>query len=204
MDKIIVKGKLIRANQPLTGWGVEVPMEGTEATIELSPRELLEQIPHAQIAELLEMINLPQPQQEHSKQNKDGNPIWEKPQQDKCPKEAKSEKTFELEEILHRLLSRYKEGIISYTIKGESHWDKELEISCTVKEIKRWAEQSEKGELASKEEIEKIISEVTFVTYAFEEDRKTNLKKLMDEPIRAIAHALVGKVEIIKHINRKD
>ena len=37
---------------------------GDEVTVELSPREFLEQMTHKQISELLEMINLPQPQQE--------------------------------------------------------------------------------------------------------------------------------------------
>ncbi len=144
------------------------------------------------------IVHLPQPQQEHSKQDKDGNPIWKKPQQEKCPKEAKPEKTFELEKILHRLLSRYKEGIVSYTIKGESHWDKELEISCAVKEIKRWAEQSEKPESASVEELRDIIHKHT--------------SEMLDNPddygiypttkfYNNLIHALVGKVRKIEPQN---
>jgi len=57
-------------------------------TVNISPRELLEQITHKEIGEILDLINLPR---EKSKQDKDGNPIWVKPQGlnitcDKCGK----------------------------------------------------------------------------------------------------------------------
>lgn len=56
MDKIIVKGYATHFDSKNL----------QDTTIELSPREFLEQISHKQIGELLKMINLPQPQQEES------------------------------------------------------------------------------------------------------------------------------------------
>ena len=44
--------------------------------------------------------------------------------------------------------------------------------------------------MLSEIEAEKIISEVTFVTYGFEEDRNSHLKNIMGEPVRKIAHAI--------------
>ncbi len=260
-DKIIVKGKFISAENKKLKTFKKWEDDNTEATIELSPptpSEISnlkagdEVLVKKKVSYFLAggnivttdahdiydpddiIIILPQPQQEHSKQDENGNPIWEKPQQEfshycfefntacpfikteavtcsqlrqyhpecvkyfekksqqeKCPKEAKPEKTFELEEILHRLLCRYKEGIISYTIKGESHWDKELEISCAVKEIKRWAEQSAKGELASEAEILKIIISSELFDHAMKDP---NLKVGHIIGADKLAHALVGRI----------
>jgi len=91
MDKIILKGKLFKKE---IGQG--------QAEIEVSPQELIQQLWDMTLygypfSTLIQFINfahqrgfepiLPQPQQEHSKQDKNGNPIWEKPQQEgRCVK----------------------------------------------------------------------------------------------------------------------
>lgn len=55
---IILKGKLLSIKENCTTKG-ETICAGQEAEISISPEELLEQITHKQIGELLEKINLP-------------------------------------------------------------------------------------------------------------------------------------------------
>lgn len=122
---IIVKGKFIKWDE----YAGEGQIDET-ATIELSPRELLEQIPHQQIGELLEMINLntksllpEKPQQEfckcgfHSEVEKEYNKCMQ------CGKlihpEAKKEieeVSFDNEPVLERcgMLARAINEIIRY------------------------------------------------------------------------------------------
>lgn len=61
MSEIKIKGKLLYLfnKYGISGFGPDYP----EAEILVSPLELLEQIPHRQIGELLALINLPQQSQ---------------------------------------------------------------------------------------------------------------------------------------------
>ena len=67
-NKIVVEGKVIKMER--TDTKEEYRPEGFDyiATIELSLRELLEQLTHKEVNELLEMINLPPPHPEAKKE----------------------------------------------------------------------------------------------------------------------------------------
>ncbi len=99
MDKIIVRGEYVTSCgewteielSPPTPSEISKLKEGDEVLIKTYIRKI------GKIASLVEINScndiiqvdsivaiLPQPQQEHSKQDENGNPIWEKPQQEFC------------------------------------------------------------------------------------------------------------------------